>query len=232
MYKFSSAPRCRRSRFYTPSACRSTPSNPRPAGRRQSPGSGSLDHQPAGCQQEHLVAWLFGAFALLALALAQCGLTASFRIPSRSAPTNSAFASPWARNARTSCESFSSTAVSVGGGYHARVLLTLALNQLLARWAQGSSRDPLVLLAVTVLLSLVSALASFRPRKECRKDRPHDRAALRIAGMLRFCDPGPESERKRRRSGGTCCLPSRVADDPRVQNAKNDTALSLIPHGG
>jgi ABC-type antimicrobial peptide transport system permease subunit len=37
------------------------------------------------------------------------------------------------------------------------------LNKLLAQWAEGSSRDPLILLAVTVLLGLVAVVACAGP---------------------------------------------------------------------
>lgn len=36
---------------------------------------------------------------------------------------------------------FSSAVVSVGGGLIAGMMLTLALNRVLARWAEGSSQD-------------------------------------------------------------------------------------------
>jgi ABC-type antimicrobial peptide transport system permease subunit len=58
---------------------------------------------------------------------------------------------------------FASTAASVGSGILLGVALTLALNKVLARWAEGSSRDPLLLLAVTVLLSVVAAIACAAP---------------------------------------------------------------------
>jgi ABC-type antimicrobial peptide transport system permease subunit len=67
---------------------------------------------------------------------------------------------------------FSSTIVSVGSGIAIGMILTLALNQVLARWAQGTSRDPLVLLAVTILLSLVAALACSVPARRAAKVDP------------------------------------------------------------
>jgi ABC-type lipoprotein release transport system permease subunit len=45
------------------------------------------------------------------------------------------------------------------------LLLTVALNKVLARWAEGSSRDPMLLLAVTALLGIVAALACSAPAR-------------------------------------------------------------------
>jgi ABC-type antimicrobial peptide transport system permease subunit len=60
---------------------------------------------------------------------------------------------------------FSSMAISVGSGIAAGLLLTLALNKVLAHWAEGSSRDPFILLAVTLLLTLVAAFACAVPAR-------------------------------------------------------------------
>jgi predicted permease len=115
-------------------------------------------------EQEHLVAWLFGSFAVLALALAATGLysVVSFSVEQR---TNE-FGIRMALGAQPGdvlTVVFASTVVSVGGGLAAGVLLTLALNNVLARWAEGSSRDILVLLGATVLLTVVAALACAAP---------------------------------------------------------------------
>ena len=53
---------------------------------------------------------------------------------------------------------FRSTVASVGTGIVAGVILTLALNKVMASWAAESSRDPLLLLAATFVLSLVATL--------------------------------------------------------------------------
>jgi ABC-type antimicrobial peptide transport system permease subunit len=58
---------------------------------------------------------------------------------------------------------FASAIVSVSSGIAAGILLTLALNNVLASWAEGSSRDALVLLCATGLLSLVAAIACAAP---------------------------------------------------------------------
>lgn len=115
-------------------------------------------------QQEHLVAWLFGSFAFLGLGLAATGLysVVSFSVEQRTNEFGIRMALG-ARRADVFRIVFSSAVVSVGGGFIAGLLLTLALNQVLARWAEGSSRDTLVLLSATALLSVIAALACAAP---------------------------------------------------------------------
>ena len=117
-------------------------------------------------QQEHLVAWLFGAFAVLALALAATGLysVVSFSVAQR---TNE-FGIRMALGALPGDVLrvvFASAVVSVGSGMAAGVLLTLALNAVLANWAEGSARDVFVLLGATVLLTIVAAIACAVPAR-------------------------------------------------------------------
>ena len=111
-----------------------------------------------------LVSWLFGAFAGLALALAAVGL---YSVVSYIAvqPTGE-FGIRIALGARRTHVLrivFTSTALSVGGGILAGVLLTLALHTIMATWAVESARDPLMLLAAAALLSLVATLACVIP---------------------------------------------------------------------
>jgi predicted permease len=124
-------------------------------------------------EQEHLVAWLFGAFALLALALAAVGLysVVSYTVVQRTNEFGIRMALG-APRAHVLGIVFSSMVVSVGGGIVAGLVLTLALSRLLARWAEGSSRDPLVLLAGTVLLGLVAALACAVPARRASEVDP------------------------------------------------------------
>jgi predicted permease len=135
-----------------------------------------LDHWITGQQeyeQEHLVAWLFGSFALLALALAAVGLysVVSYSVVQRTNEFGIRIALGAGRTHVLRIV-FSSTVVSVGSGIVVGMLLTLALNRVLARWAQGSSRDPWVLLAVTILLSLVAALACSAPARRAANIDP------------------------------------------------------------
>ena len=56
-------------------------------------------------------------------------------------------------------------AASVGGGLLAGIVLTVALSNALANWAEGSSRDVFVLLGATVVLSAVAASACCQPAR-------------------------------------------------------------------
>jgi putative ABC transport system permease protein len=123
--------------------------------------------------EEHLVAWLFGAFAVLALALAAVGLysVVSYSVVQRTNEFGIRMALG-AQRGHVLRIVFASTVVSVGSGILAGVLLTLALNKVLARWAEGSSRDPLILLAVTALLSAVAAIACAMPARRASEVDP------------------------------------------------------------
>jgi predicted permease len=128
-----------------------------------------LDHWIT-TQQEYaqgqFVAWLFGAFALLALSLAAVGLfsVVSYSVAQRTNEFGIRMALG-ARRMHVLRIVFASTVASVGSGIAAGVVLTLALNKILAQWAEGSSRDPLVLLAVMILLSVVAAVACIGPAR-------------------------------------------------------------------
>jgi ABC-type antimicrobial peptide transport system permease subunit len=58
---------------------------------------------------------------------------------------------------------FRSTAASVFTGIVAGVILTSALNKVMATWAAESVRDPLLLLGATVVLSIVATSACIIP---------------------------------------------------------------------
>jgi len=111
-----------------------------------------------------LVAWLFGAFAALALALAAVGLfsVVSYTVVQRTNEFGIRVALG-ANRGHVLGLVFRSTVVSVGGGILAGVALTLALNKVMANWAAESSRDPLLLFGATCVLSLVATLACAIP---------------------------------------------------------------------
>jgi predicted permease len=111
-----------------------------------------------------LVAWLFGAFAVLALALAAVGLfsVVAYTAVQRTNEFGIRIALG-AKRGHVLGIVFRSTVMSVGGGIIAGIALTLALNKVMASWAAESSRDPLLLLGATCVLSLVATMACAIP---------------------------------------------------------------------
>ncbi len=111
-----------------------------------------------------LVSWLFGGFALLALALAAVGLysVVSYTAAQRTNEFGIRIALG-AHRGHVLRLVFNSTAVSVGAGIVAGIVLTVALNRVMASWAAESSRDPLLLFGATCALSLVATIACVVP---------------------------------------------------------------------
>jgi putative ABC transport system permease protein len=111
-----------------------------------------------------LVSWLFGAFAFLALALAAVGLysVVSYTAVQRTNEFGIRIALGAKRNHVLGIV-FRSTVLSVGGGILAGLILTFALNKVMASWAAESSRDPLLLFAAVCVLSLVATIACALP---------------------------------------------------------------------
>ena len=124
-------------------------------------------------QQEHLVAWLFGLFAALGLILAAVGLysVVSYTVAQRTSEfgIRMALGAPRRHVLRIV---FESTVLSVGCGMAAGLVLTLCLQRLLAHWAEGSSRDPLVVIAAALPLSLVALVASSVPARRASRVDP------------------------------------------------------------
>jgi predicted permease len=124
-------------------------------------------------QQEHLVAWLFGLFAVLGLVLAAVGLysVVSYTVAQRTSEfgIRMALGAPRTHVLRIV---FESTVLSVGCGIAAGLLLTFSLQRLLAHWAEGSSRDPIVVLAAALLLSMVAVIACSVPARRASRVDP------------------------------------------------------------
>jgi predicted permease len=124
-------------------------------------------------QQENLVAWLFGLFAALGLALAAVGLysVVSYTVAQRTGEfgIRMALGAPRAHVLRIV---FESTLLSVGCGMAAGLVLTLSLQRVLAHWAEGSSRDPLVVVLAALLLSLVAFVACSVPARRASRVDP------------------------------------------------------------
>jgi putative ABC transport system permease protein len=124
-------------------------------------------------QQEHLVAWLFGLFAALGLALAAVGLysVVSYTVAQRTGEfgIRMALGAPRAHVLRIV---FESTLLSVGCGMAAGLVFTFSLERVLAHWAEGSSRDPLVVVAAALLLSAVALVACAVPARRASRVDP------------------------------------------------------------
>jgi putative ABC transport system permease protein len=116
--------------------------------------------------QQRLVASLFGAFAVLALVLAAVGLysVVSYAVAQRTNEIGIRM-SLGARQNHVLQLIFTSTAASVGAGLAVGLVLSFALNKIFQQWAEGSSRDPFILLGVTALLVISSAAACFFPAR-------------------------------------------------------------------
>jgi putative ABC transport system permease protein len=111
-----------------------------------------------------LVAWLFGAFAVLALVLASVGLysVVAYTVVQRTNEFGIRIALG-AERGHVLGLVFRSTVVSVGAGIAAGIVLTLALNRVMASWSAESVRDPMLLLGATCVLSIVATLACIVP---------------------------------------------------------------------
>ena len=124
-----------------------------------------IEDQPEWAQQR-LVAWLFGAFACLALALAAVGLysVVSYTVAQR---TNE-FGIRMALGAQRSDVLgmvFRSTTASVGSGIVAGALASVALNRIITHWAQGTAINIPILIAVSLLMIGVAAAACSFPAR-------------------------------------------------------------------
>jgi predicted permease len=116
--------------------------------------------------QQRLIAGLFGLFSILALILATVGLysVVTYTVATR---TNE-FGIRMALGAKGP-DVFRivvrSTAINVGAGIAAGLVLTFAFDKLATKWVTESSRDPLILAGVTMLLIAVAFLASLVPAR-------------------------------------------------------------------
>jgi predicted permease len=129
--------------------------------------------------QQRLVARLFGIFSMLALALSAVGLysVVSYGVATR---TNE-FGIRMALGARTRDVVrmvLSGIFWNVGVGLLAGVLLCLAFDNIASRWVTETSRDPLILGGVTVLLLAVAVVACLAPARRAASIDPMD--ALRL----------------------------------------------------
>jgi putative ABC transport system permease protein len=123
--------------------------------------------------QQRFIATLFAVFAVLALILAAVGLysVVSYSVATR---TNE-FGIRLALGAKAT-DVFrlvlSSTAGSVGSGLVIGLILSLAFSKLATRWVNETSRDPIILTIVTVLLVGAAVAASLAPARRAASTDP------------------------------------------------------------
>jgi predicted permease len=123
-------------------------------------------------QQGHLVTWIFGAFSVLALALAAVGLysVVSFTVTQRTSEFGIRMALG-AQREHLARIVFASIVASVGGGLVAGTGLSLALNRFLAAWAE-SSNEPVILAGAALVLTLVAGIACAFPAWRASRVEP------------------------------------------------------------
>ena len=68
----------------------------------------------------------------------------------------------------------SSTSVSVGAGLLAGLVLSLVFDKLAQQWLTESSRDPLILGGLTILLVVVAGLACWAPARRAAAVEPSE----------------------------------------------------------
>jgi putative ABC transport system permease protein len=113
-----------------------------------------------------LISMLFGAFAVLALALAAVGLysVVSYTVVQRTSELGIRLALGARRRDVLRIVALSA-GMSVGLGIATGLALSFGLNRLIARWIESGTRDPIMILAVSSLLILVAAVACLVPAR-------------------------------------------------------------------
>jgi ABC-type antimicrobial peptide transport system permease subunit len=111
-----------------------------------------------------LVAALFSGISLVALLLAAIGLfsVVSYGVAQRTNEFGIRMALGASRG-RVLQLVLAGTALNVAGGLAGGLLLSLALNGILSKWAEGSAQSPVLVTSMTLLLSLTAALAACIP---------------------------------------------------------------------
>ena len=129
-------------------------------------------------QRGRLISILFGAFAFLGLTLAAVGLysVVSYTVLQRTSELGVRVALGASRRDVLSLVA-RSAGTSVGIGIVAGLALSLSLSRLIDRWIESGTRDPFTILAVSLVLIAVAALACLIPARRATAIDPM--AALR-----------------------------------------------------
>jgi ABC-type antimicrobial peptide transport system permease subunit len=122
-----------------------------------------IKHEPEFANSR-LISILFAAFSGLALALAGVGLysVVSYSVVQRTTEFGIRMALGAQRGDVLRNVALSATA-SVGLGLTAGVALSLGLGRLITRWVENATRDPLIVLGVSLLVIVVAGLACLVP---------------------------------------------------------------------
>jgi predicted permease len=120
-----------------------------------------------------LISILFGAFAVLALALAAVGLysVVSYTVVQRTSELGIRLALGAKRRDVLRLVVLSA-GMSVGLGIAAGLALSFGLNRLIVRWIENGAFDPLVISGISVLLVAVAALACLVPARRALAINP------------------------------------------------------------
>jgi predicted permease len=126
---------------------------------------GWIEREPE-FQRGRLISMLFGAFAFLGLTLAAVGLysVVSYTVLQRTSELGVRVALGARRRDVLSLVALSA-GTSVGIGIALGLALSLSLNRLIAQWIESGTRDPWMMLAVSLVLIVVAALACLIPAR-------------------------------------------------------------------
>src|SRR5437762_9757853 len=129
-------------------------------------------------QRGRLISMLFGAFAFLVLTLAAVGLysVVSYTVLQRTGELGVRIALGARRRDVLSLVALSA-GTSVGIGIVVGLGLSLSLNRLITRWIESGTRDPWIMIAVSLVLIAVAAQACLIPARRATAIEPM--AALR-----------------------------------------------------
>ena len=124
-------------------------------------------------QQDHLIAWIFSAFSVLALALAAVGLysVVSYTVTQRTGEFGIRMALG-AQRSHVMRIVFSSMLATVGSGVAAGLVFTLALHRVLTSTAESTANDPLILVSAALVLVLVAAISCAIPARRASRVEP------------------------------------------------------------
>lgn len=126
---------------------------------------GWIQHEPE-FERGRLISILFGAFAFLGMTLAAVGLysVVSYTVLQRTSELGVRVALGARRRDVLSLVALSA-GTSVGIGIATGLVLSLSLNRLIAQWIESGTHDPLVIVAVCLVLVVVAALACLIPAR-------------------------------------------------------------------